>query len=419
MKKFNVKVKTLKLTKRRKIVLVIVLLLVILLGYSLRPKIAAPPETVNTIAQLDTYLKELVNSGSPQGLSMLIVKNDSIVYNKGFGWADAPLKIKATPETVYHWWSITKIPTAMAILQLQEQGKLQLDDAVSKYLPFFEVKYPSDESSTITIRHLLNHSSGIPDASGMKLAKWIHHDTEPALDQTALVEQKFSDFSTLQFEPGEDTAYTNIGYMLLGAIIEKVSEQSYRDYIRQNILEPLEMKQTDFIYTTDMEAVEAAGSHPTFTFMAPMFRLMIGSYIRETSNNSLWLERVYTDQEPPSGLIGSSMDASRLVRAYLNKGTLDGNRILSEESIELMTNNSHVAQANDDGTYFFRRGIGWHVFKEKSGYKLEHTGGGPGFYTIMQIYPSDNLGLVMFCNDMTLEKYGWKILQLGANLNWE
>ncbi len=410
--------KFLKLTKRKKIVLGF-LILAILLVYYLSPKIPAPPETVNNVTELDTYLEELVDSGSPQGLSMLIVKNDSIVYNKGFGWADAPRNIKATPETVYHWWSITKIPTAMAILQLEEQGKLRLEDPVSKCLPFFEVTYPSEKSPTITIRHLLNHSSGIPDASGLKLAKWIHHDTEPALDQTALIEQVFPDYATLQFEPGEDTAYTNIGYMLLGAVIEKASGQPYRDYIRQNILEPLKMTQTDFVYTSEMEAVEAAGSHPTFTFMAPMLRIMMGSSIRETSNSSLWLERVYTNQEPPSALIGSTEDASRLVRAYLNKGILDGNRILSEESIDLMTNDSHVATANDEGSFFFRRGIGWHVFKEKDELKLEHTGGGPGFFTIMQIYPSQDLGLVMFCNDLSLNQYGWKILQLGASLHWE
>jgi len=410
--------KALKLTKRKKIVLGIVLLLVILLGYSLRPLIPNPPDSVINVTEFDAYLKKLVNSGSPPGLSMVIVKNDSIVYSKGFGWADGPRKIRATPETVYHWWSITKIPTAMAILQLQEKGKLQLDDAVSKYLPFFKVNYPSDKESTITIRHLLNHSSGIPDASGLKLAKWIHHDTEPALDQTAFIEKVFPDYSTLQFEPGEDTAYTNIGYMLLGAIIEKVSEQNYRDYIRQYILDPLEMTQTDFVYTSEMEAGEAAGSHPAISLMSPLLRVMIGSYIRETSNNHIWMKRVYTDQEPSSALIGSTMDAARLIKAYLNKGILNGHRILSEKSIEQMTNDSYVAEANDEGLYFFRRGIGWHVFKEKSGYKLEHTGGGPGFFTIMQIYPSDNLGLVMFCNDVTLEKYGWKILQLGANLNW-
>ncbi len=411
--------KFLKLTKRKIIGLVTVILLVILIVYVAGPKIPQPPDSVQDVTELDAYLETLVNKGSPPGLSMVIIKNDSIVYSKGFGWADGPLKIKAAPQTVYHWWSITKIPTAIAILQLQEQGKIQLDDAVSRFLPFFEVEYPSDKETTITIRHLLNHSSGIPDASGLKLVKWIHHDGDPALDQTALIEKIFPDYSTLEFEPGEDTAYTNIGYMLLGAIIEKASAQDYRDYIRQNILEPLEMTQTDFVYTPEMKSVEAAGSHPSLSFMSPLLHLMMGSFIRETSNNRIWMERVYTDQEAPSALIGSVMDASRLVRAYLNKGTLDGKRILSEKSIDLMTTDSHVAEAHDQGLYFFRRGIGWHVFKEKGGYKLEHTGGGPGFFTIMQIYPDDNLGLVMFCNDVTLEKYGWKILQLGANLNWQ
>ena len=408
----------LKLTNRRKIILAFIILVIILL-YHLSPRTPSPPESINNITEFDAYLEELVNSGSPQGLSILIVKNDSIVYSKGFGWADKPNNIKATPETVYHWWSITKIPTAIAILQLEEQSKLELDDAVSKYLPFFEVKYPSDKKNIITIRHLLNHSSGIPDASGLELAEWIHHDTDPPLDQTDLIEKVFPNYSTLKFEPGKDTAYSNIGYMLLGAIIEKASNQNYRDYIIQHILEPLQMKQTNFVYTREMEAVEAAGSQPTFTLMAPLLRIKMGSFIRETSHNSLWLERVYTDQESPSALIGSTLDASRLVRAYLNKGILDGNRILSEKSIKRMTNDNHIAQANDDNSYFFRRGIGWHIFKDKSGFKLEHTGGGPGFFTSMQIYPSDNLGLVLFCNDVTLEKYGWKILQLGASLKWE
>jgi len=410
--------KALKLTKRKKFLIVFFILLAILLGYSAWPKMPQPPDAVKNVTELDAYLEKLVNSGTPQGLSMVIVKNDSIVYRKGFGWADGPRKIQATPQTVYHWWSITKIPTAMAILQLQEQGKLKLDDPVSKYLPFFKVKYPSDKSTAITLRQLLNHSSGIPDANALSFTKWIHHDGEPPVDQTAFIEKVFPKYATLEFEPGENTAYTNIGYMLLGAIIEKVSRQSYRDYIRHHILEPLKMTQTDFVYTSDMEPYEAAGSHPAFNLMSPLLYTMIGSYIRETSKKKIWMNRVYTDQEPSSALIGSTMDAAHLVRAYLNKGILDGHRILSEKSIGLMTNDSHVAKADDGGSYFFRQGIGWQVFKEKSGYKLEHNGGGPGFFTKMQIYPSDNLGLIMFCNDITIEKYGWKVLRLGANLNW-
>lgn len=390
----------------------------ILLVYAAWPKIPQPPDSVKNVTELDAYLEKLVSSGTPQGLSMAIVKNDSIVYSKGFGWADGPRNIQATPQTVYHWWSVTKIPTAIAILQLQEQGKLHLEDPVSKYLSFFKVQYPSQNNSAITIRQLLNHSSGIPDASPLSLMKWIHPDGEAHVNQTAFIEKVFPEYSRLEFEPGENTAYTNIGYMLLGAIIEKVSGQNYREYIKQYILEPLEMEQTDFVYTREMAAYEAAGSHPSFNIMSPLLHIMIRSYIRETSNKRIWMKRVYTDQEPPTALIGSTMDAARLIRAYLNKGMLEGHRILSEKSIELMTNEGHVAEANDEGAYFFRQGIGWQVFKEKSGYKLQHTGGGPGFYTIMQVYPDDDLGLVLFCNDVTIEKYGWRILRLGADLKW-
>ncbi len=407
-----------KQNKRMKLAIIGFALLAFLLVIIAWPKIPEPPDSVKNVTELDAYLEKLVSSGTPQGLSMAIVKNDSIVYSKGFGWADGPRKIQATPQSVYHWWSITKIPTAMAILQLQEQGKLQLDDPVSKHLSFFKVEYPSQNSSAVTIKQLLNHSSGLPDASPFKLMKWIHHDGEAPVNQTAFIEKVFPEYSSLEFEPGENTAYTNIGYMLLGAIIEKVSGQSYKDYIRDHILEPLEMEHTDFVYTREMNSYEAAGSHPSFHFMSPLLHIMIGSYIRETSNKHIWMNRVYTDQEPSSALLGSTMDAARLIKAYLNRGMLNGSRILSEKSINVMTHEGHVAEANDEGSYFFRQGIGWQVFKEKSGYKLQHTGGGPGFYTIMQIYPDDDLGLVLFCNDITLEKYGWKILRLGADLNW-
>ena len=130
------------------------------------------------------------------------------------------------------------------------------------------------------------------------------------------------------------------------------------------------------------------------------------------------MERVYTDYTPSSALIGPATDAVRLVMAYLNNGTLDSHRILSEVSVMQMTKDSHIAKANDKASYFRRQGIGWQVYKGKGGYKLEHTGGGPGFFTIMQVYPGEKLGLILFCNDVTLAKQGWKILRLGADLEW-
>ena len=181
----------LKLKKQKKVVIIVFTLLVVLLVYSAWTKIPQPPNSVKNVTELDAYLEKLVNWGTPQGLSIAIVKNDSVVYSKGFGLADGPRNIQATPESVYHWWSITKIPTSIAILQLQEQGLLQLDDSVSMYLSFFKVKYPSRNSSAITIRQLLNHSSGIPDASVFDLMKWIHHDGEPHLNQTEFIEKVF------------------------------------------------------------------------------------------------------------------------------------------------------------------------------------------------------------------------------------
>ena len=126
------KEKLMNTRKKAGIILLAITVLALILVYAARPKIPQPPDSVKNVAELDAYLEKLVNSGTPQGLSMAVVKNNSIVYSKGFGWADAPRKIPASPQTVYHWWSITKIPTAMAVLQLQEQGKLQLDDSVSK-----------------------------------------------------------------------------------------------------------------------------------------------------------------------------------------------------------------------------------------------------------------------------------------------
>ncbi len=108
-----------------------------------------------TIKELEAYIKKLTDSGTPQGISFVVVRNNQIIYSKGFGWADHPHKIPATPDAVYHWYSMTKIVTAMAVFQLQEKGALQLDDPVVRYLSFFKVKYPSDSSKIVTIRDLL------------------------------------------------------------------------------------------------------------------------------------------------------------------------------------------------------------------------------------------------------------------------
>ena len=384
-------------------------------SWVLWPKPPEPPKTIADVGQLELYLQRLVDFGKPPGLSVVVVKEGKPVYAKGFGWADEPRNIPASPGSAYHWWSITKIATAIAILQLQEQGKLRLDDPASKHLPFFSVQYPSTHSAVITIHHLLTHSSGLPDV-GFRIMGWIHHDGEPAVNQTALVERVLPDFSKLKFEPGDHAEYTNIGYMVLGAIIEKVSGQTYEAYIREHLLEPLGMRQTDFVYTQAMETSEAAGSHPLFDMWTAFVPFIAPSYVRQISGRHLWFKRVYTDQTPSTALIGSATDAARLVAAYLNGGELDGRRILSQESIAMMTHEGHIKGKAGDPTTNRWQGIGWQVYDDHGQTMLKHDGGGLGFSTVMQLYPEKKVGFVLFTNDVTCDT--WRIMKLATSLEW-
>jgi CubicO group peptidase (beta-lactamase class C family) len=380
--------------------------------------IPKPPDNVSNILELENYLNKLTGSGTPPGLTLAVVKNDSLIYCKGFGWADKPGKIKAAPATIYHWWSCTKIITAIAILQLQEKRLLNINDPVYMYLPFFNVDYPSDTCKKITILNLLNHSSGLPDLSVITLINWIHHYGEPSVNQTNFLIKKLPKYSSLNFEPGDHFQYSNLGYMVLGAIIEKVTGITYEDYVRNNILLPLRMKNTDFVYTNAMKLNEAAGAHPLFNIMTPLIPFLAGSYIRELDWSHIWLKRVYTDQTPPSGLIGSTEDASHLVAAYLNGGELNGIRILSPESLRNMTYSGYSKIKGDDTSIYRRQGIGWQIYGRPGSdrWVLTHDGGGPGFCTKIQLYPDEKLGFILFANDDTCEP--WKIVKLAAAIKW-
>ena len=398
---------------------IVLLLMIVVAGYFLlRPQPPQPPETVISIAEAEAYLEELVEFGTPPGLSLVVIKDGAIVYSKGFGLADGPKQIPATPKTVYKWWSTTKIPTAVAILQLHEQGRLDIDDPVADYLPFFEVEYPSDNSTVVTIRHLLNHTSGMPD-NFPEVVGWMHLEDEPQLDQTGLLQQVFADYAKLKFEPGDHAEYSNVGYMALGAIIEAVSGQSYEEYVVEQVLQPLGMTNTNFVYTDEIRANAAVGSHPVISLESAMLPFLyddLGAYIRERANGKMWFNRFYADSNPPTGLIGPVTDLARFVMAFQNQGELDGARILSAETVAMMTYESHVVSVDTGQTDAPFQGLGWHVYQPEGRMYIAHGGGGPGFGSDMRLYPEESLGLIVFANDTTYDSAA--ILDLFVSLDW-
>jgi D-alanyl-D-alanine carboxypeptidase len=399
----------------------IVVALIAALGVAIfRPKPPRPPASVASVAELETYLQALTSYGTPPGLSLAVVKDGHLVYARGFGHADTPRGIRATSATTYGWWSMTKLVTAAAILQLQEQGKLSIDDPVSHHLPFFGVKYPSAASRPVTIRDLLNHSSGIPN-NVPALIGWIHHAEEPPLNQSAYLQSILPSYSTLAFEPGSHGEYTNVGYMVLGAVIEASSGETYQEYVRVHLLRPLGMGCTEFSFSMAECAEAATASHPWLSLESAALPFLVkdwGSYVRETTDGRMWLHAFYANSAPPTGLIGPATDASRFVAAILNGGELNGQRILSAESVRMMIRDSHVpGRAGESETYpGMSYGLGWHVVPEGARLRIQHRGGGPGFGTEMRLYPEEGLGMVVMANDTTYDRDA--ILDLAARLDW-
>jgi CubicO group peptidase (beta-lactamase class C family) len=361
------------------------------------------PTHVTNPADLKAYLNRLVASGDPPGLSVVVVKGGQVVYLQAFGLADGPHGIAAAPDTVYHWWSMTKIPTAIAILQLQEQGRLSLDDPVQKYLPWFKVTYPSSDHPAITLRHLLQHSSGLPDIVPA-IISWVHFD-DTGRDQTALVKKFLPRYQALKFTPGQKAVYSNLNYMLLGAVIEAVSGQSYESYLTDHILHPLGMAQTGFVYSSSMAAHQAAGTLPVAHYYTPMLPFLVDTrtLIREGQGRLFWFRKFYIDVTPSTGLIGPVTDVARLMLAYLNGGKLDETTLLTPTSIAQMTRTAPI-----DG-----HGLGWFVGTNPARFYLEHPGGGPGFATIMRLYPDEGLGVAVLANGTDLNYAGLAGLLAG------
>ena len=346
---------------------------------------------------------------------MVVLKDGAVVYDKGFGVADGPNGVPISEDSIYAWFSITKIPTAIAILQLHEQGLLDIDDPVSDYVPFFEVTYPSVNSPEITIRQLLNHSSGLPN-NLPDVATWIHDESEPAYDQTEFIESKFDKFSTLIYEPGDHAEYTNLGYSVLGSVIEEVSGIGYEDYIRQNILMPLQMDSTDFIYREDMRANAAIASHEMGNELTLFVPFVFPGIVRswDFENHLLWFNKFYAHSSPPTGLFGPANEMSRIIEVMLNEGEVDGVQLLQPETVALMLHESHSFAEGPDANPNEYRGIGWHINSNEGRQYWGHSGGGAGFATTARFYEAESLGIVLFANGTELERMG--ILDMGLSL---
>jgi len=251
----------------------------------------------NTAPSRAAKIDEVMTAASKHRLfngSVLVAENGKVIYKKGLGMANMEWNIPNAPDTRFRLGSITKQFTAALVLQLVEQGKIKLDGKLSDYLP----AYRKDVGEKVTIHQLLNHTSGIPSYTG--LAKFMEEASRNSYTVDDFVKKYAS--NDLEFEPGSKFAYNNSGYFLLGAIIEKVTGKTYEQALKEQILDPLGMKNTGYDLSGPVIAKRAAGyvKTPNGYRNAPYLDMSIpyaaGSMYSTVEDLYLWDQALYTDR---------------------------------------------------------------------------------------------------------------------------
>ncbi len=288
------------------------------------------------------------------GMSVAILRGDSILLARGFGYSNVKQQLPATDSTIYSVGSLTKPFTAAAIVLLSQQGKLKLDDPVTKYLPEGKKVW-----SGITIRHLLTHTSGVPQDTTLDYSRDY---TEAQLVGSAA--------QRLLFTPGAMESYSSTGYSLLGIIIHRVTGQFWGDFVRQQIFQPLGMRTARVNSDADKVPNRARGY-----------------YLADDTLQTA---------EPVSPSINSMADCclSFTVRDLAQFAIgLNHAKPLGQEALKLSWT---PVRLNNGGTYPY--GLGWNLLEQRGYRRIGHSGAWSGFHATFQRYPDFDLTVIVLLN---------------------
>jgi D-alanyl-D-alanine carboxypeptidase len=319
---------------------------------------AGPPSEA-PIPAIEKLINESLHEKKAASYAAAVVKDGRLILAKGYGYSDLENDVPATAETVYRLGSITKQFTAMAVMMLAEQGKLSIDDELTKFLP----DYPLQEHK-VTIGHLLNHTSGIKSYTELpNFRKLSKHDLSRDELLALFKNEPFT------FEPGAKWRYNNSGYYLLGVVIDKASGQSYADFLAKNIFRPLNMTATRY---GDLNAI--------IPHRAQGYRPFLGALTNDDPMNM-------NTPGAAGGLVSNVLDLVKWDQA------LEAGLLVSASSYEAMYRPTKLA---DDKTQPY--GYGWGLGDLEGHRKISHGGGINGFSTMIARYPDDRLCVIVLSN---------------------
>ena len=316
---------------------------------------------------------------SLNSVAFCVLKDDNVLWADAIGYANKEKNKLATPDTRYLIASISKAVTAIATMQLQEQQKLDLDTDINTYLPF-SVRNPNFPEKIITIRMLLNHTSSISDDQLNKYNFYCfgYDCTEPLgnfVDNFfSTGKEYYSSDSFFNYTPGEKGNYTNLGYTLLGYIVEKTANQPFDEYCKQNIFLPLGMSKTEWRIKNTPFDEWAVPYSVTNTPTMPYYSF---------------------PDYPDGGLKTTVADLSKFLRMLMLDGKLNSVQILRPETIQLMRNPTVGFQR---GSLFLQFGLGMYYTDIKGKILYGHGGGEQGTSTEMYYDLNSKVGVIIFTN---------------------
>ncbi|TAE47634.1 MAG: serine hydrolase [Bacteroidetes bacterium] len=333
-------------------------LLLIAFALWMQPLAAQNLSAEKLSAEFDRILSAEYKADGP-GCTALVAQNGKIIYQKAFGMANIELDVPMRPEMVFRIGSISKQFTAIAILQLLEQGKLSLQDPITKYVP----DYPM-HGYTITLEHLLTHTSGIKNYTDMEeFGKIMRNDMTPE-EMIAFFKNQPMDFA-----PGSAWNYSNSGYFLLGYVIEKVSGKTYPEYVEELIFKPLGMKNS--LYGDDAKLIKNRAAGYQGGENGPQNALVLSMTLPYAA-----------------GSLQSTVGDLFIWHQALHAGKLVKKETLQKAFTEYKL-------SNGEGAHY---GYGWFLGDLQGSATIEHSGGINGFLTDAVYLPAQDVFVAVFSN---------------------
>lgn len=338
---------------------------------------------LGTESQYDQAIK-LINASAPfdgPGIQYIIVDKSKVIFEHCSGLSDMKSRTRLSMDHTMAAFSMTKTITAIAILQLVEVGKLKLEDKVNIY-----IKHPY--SPDTTIRQLLNHTAGIPNPIPLK---WVHlANSDEGFNEDAALNDVLKENPKSDNAPGKKYAYSNIGYWLLGKVIESVMKEDYRTYVKQHIFQPLKLREDAIDFKINDPTHNAKGYLAKYSFMNLVKGFVTNREVwGEYEGNWLRIKDVYVNGPAFGGAIGSAKAFSRLLQNLLAGKSI----LLGGSGIQFL-----FTQEKRNDREPIAMTLGWHV-SELNGLRYFYKeGGGAGFHSEMRMYPSADLASVIMTN---------------------